>query len=126
MLNNHQIPLGASDSSWSLPIDLTGAAEGIKYDAGKLPYELLPLDAIESVVKVLRFGADKYGSRNWERGMGWGRLFGAATRHLTAWFRGYGLDEETGLSHLSHAACCILFLLAYEQRKIGTDDRSKY
>lgn len=33
------------------------------------------------------------------------------------------LDEETGLSHLWHAVCCIAFLIAFEQRGIGTDDR---
>jgi hypothetical protein len=34
-----------------------------------------------------------------------------------------GRDHESGRSHLAHAACCVLFLLAYERRKVGTDDR---
>jgi hypothetical protein len=73
------------------------------------------------------------GDRNWELGMSWGRVFGALMRHLWAWWGGRGpttksflfgdLDSETGMSHLWHAACCIAFLVAYEERGAGTDDR---
>ena len=35
------------------------------------------------------------------------------------------LDTETGYSHLWHAACCLMFLIAYEARGSGTDDRFK-
>ena len=97
--------------------------EGQKYDDGKLPWHLLPPDAVESILAVLQFGALKYGDRNWERGMAWSRPFSALMRHMWAWQRGEEADPETGLSHLAHAGCCILFLLAYEQRRIGKDDR---
>lgn len=65
------------------------------------------------------------GERNWEKGMAWHRPFGALMRHMWAWWRGESDDPETGYSHLAHAACCIAFLLAYECRAIGTDDRHK-
>ena len=29
------------------------------------------------------------------------------------------------MSHLAHARCCLAFLLEYEGKKIGTDDRFK-
>jgi hypothetical protein len=32
-------------------------------------------------------------------------------------------DPETGFSHLSHVGCCALFLIAYELRGAGLDDR---
>ena len=97
---------------------------GIKHDDGKLPYHLLPWDAIRDVVRVLKFGASKYGDRNWERGMDYSRLFSAAQRHLTTWFQEReDNDGETGISHLAHAGCCVLFLLAYSLRGIGNDDR---
>ena len=73
---------------------------------------------------VLTFGADKYGERNWELGMSWGRPFAALMRHMWAWWQGEARDPETGMSHLWHAGCCIAFLIAYEQRRIGTDDRA--
>lgn len=100
------------------------ATEGRKDDGDKTPWDLLPSDAVEEILKVLAFGAKKYDRRNWEKGMAWSRPFAALMRHMWAWQRGEGTDPETGLSHLAHAGCCILFLLAYERRKIGKDDRN--
>jgi hypothetical protein len=44
-------------------------------------------------------------------------------RHMWAWWRGEEKDPETGMSHLWHAACCVMFLIAYEARRAGTDNR---
>jgi len=98
---------------------------GRKDDTGKDPWQLLPFDAVRSIIAVLKFGAAKYEPRNWERGMDWDRPFSACLRHLTAWYDGEPKDAETGFSHLAHAGCCILFLLAYEIRGIGHDTRPK-
>lgn len=98
-------------------------SEGRKNDQGKLPYHLLPPELLEGTAAVLAFGADKYAPRNWERGMAWSRPFAALMRHMWAWWRGENLDPETRMSHLWHASCCIAFLIAYEQRRVGTDDR---
>jgi hypothetical protein len=99
--------------------------EGRKDDSDKLPWDLLPGDAVEEIVKVLDFGAKKYAPHNWSKGMAWSRPFAALMRHMWAWWGGQDKDPETGLSHLSHAGCCVLFLLAYEKRKVGTDDRMR-
>jgi hypothetical protein len=96
---------------------------GRKDDSEKNRVDLLPFDALEEVAKVLTFGARKYADRNWEKGMGWMRIFGGVMRHTWAWCRGENTDPESGLPHLAHAACDVLFLLTYELRKIGTDDR---
>jgi hypothetical protein len=95
----------------------------LKLDNSKDPWHLLPFDAIRGIVKVLAFGAGKYAARGWEAGMEWSRCYAALMRHMTAWWEGEGKDQETGYSHLWHAGCCILFLIAYEIRGIGTDDR---
>lgn len=63
------------------------------------------------------------GERNWEKGMRWNRPFAALMRHMWAWWRREEADPETGLSHLAHAGCCLLFLIAYEKRVIGEDNR---
>jgi hypothetical protein len=98
--------------------------EGLKFDGGKLPYELLPDDAIEEVVKVLQFGAKKYAPRNWEKGIVFSRLYGAIRRHGVAWFKGEDNDPETGISHLAHLATEALFALAFAIRKTkNVDDR---
>jgi hypothetical protein len=97
--------------------------EGCKDDQEKLPYHLLPPELMEGVATVLQFGARKYAPRNWELGMSWSRPFSALMRHMWAWWRGEKADPETGMSHLWHAGCCLAFLIAYEQRQTGTDDR---
>ena len=97
--------------------------EGKKHDEGKPRWDLLPFDALDDVAAVLEFGARKYADRNWEKGMAWGRLLGAACRHLSAWARGTYLDSESGLPHLAHAACCVLMLGALAKRGVGTDTR---
>lgn len=97
---------------------------GVKKDEGKPRWELVPFDAIRGVVEILTFGAKKYAARNWERGIAYGRVFGAIMRHLTAWWGGENLDPESGKSHLDHAMCELMFLSAYEKRNMTSlDDR---
>lgn len=95
-----------------------------KHDANKPRYDLIPPDALDSIAQVLAYGADKYSPRGWEKGTSWGRYFAACMRHLWAWWRGERLDPESALPHLAHAACCVMFLLAYEIREVGEDDRT--
>ncbi len=98
--------------------------QGQKKDQGKVPLQLLPLDALTEIGKVLRFGAQKYAERGWEKGIAYDRVFGATLRHLFAWHQGEDNDPETGLSHLAHAGCEVLFLLAFTLRgRIDLDDR---
>ncbi len=89
---------------------------GVKYDAGKSRWELLPFDALEVVAQILTQGAVKYGDRNWEQGIDFDRLLGATLRHLSARAQGEVYDRESKLNHLAHAACETLFALALELR----------
>lgn len=98
---------------------------GKKFDQGKPRMELLPPLALEEIAKVLTFGAQKYDPWNWAKGISYSRLLGAALRHLLAWGRGENTDPESGLSHLAHAGCCVLFLLHMEKLKPEMDDRFK-
>ncbi len=110
-------------------------SEGRKDDAGKLPLDLLAPEFLFATARILDFGARKYEPYNWSRGMAWSRCFSAMMRHMWCWWGGgapttksflFGdLDEETGFSHLWHASCCLMFLIAYEERGTGTDDRWK-
>ena len=101
--------------------EATGA--GRKDDTGKAPYHLLAPEFLDATAQVLAFGAAKYAERNWEKGMDWSRPFSAMMRHMWAWWRGEEKDPETGMSHLWHASCCVMFLVAYEARRAGTDNR---
>lgn len=98
---------------------------GRKDDGEKVRMDLMPPDALLEVGRVLTFGANKYSERNWERGMKYGRVIGAAQRHLLAVQMGEDHDPETGLLHAAHLACCALFLVAFQLREIGFDDRHK-
>lgn len=97
--------------------------EGWKLDESKDPWHLAPWDAFGAIVKVLAFGANKYAPRNWEKGLAWSRVYAALQRHLVAWWQSEGVDAETGFSHLWHAGCCVAFLIAFEMRGAGSDDR---
>lgn len=107
---------------------------GTKFDEGKHRMDLITSEFMFAVAMVLTYGAKKYGERNWEKGMKWGRVYAAAMRHLWAWWGGAGptttsflfgsLDEETKMPHLWHAACCIMFLITFEERAMTDyDDR---
>ena len=64
------------------------------------------------------------GAHNWRKGVGYHRLLDAQMRHLAAFTMGEDFDPETGLSHLAHAACCNLFLLAFVvSGRTDLDDR---
>ena len=97
--------------------------EGVKYDHGKPRMELLPTKPLEEIAKVLTFGAEKYDEWNWARGFKWSRVLGAVLRHVFSFLGGEDKDPETGLSHLAHAGCGILFILDHELNRLGTDDR---
>ncbi len=97
---------------------LEPAPHGRKNDAGKRRWSLLPWGAVGRVVDVLTLGAVKYSDDNWRHVPdARERYFSAAMRHLTAWESDEDNDPETGLPHLAHVACCVLFILALEPRE---------
>jgi len=109
----------------NLERDLKRRETGVKHDTGKSRLDLIPSEVLFALGDVLHEGSKKYGERNWEQGMEWGRVYGALQRHLCKWWSGIDLDEETGKSHLHHALANLAFLLSYEQRGIGTDTRNR-
>lgn len=100
-------------------------AGAVKFDEGKLPLHLLSTEAMNQTAAVLAFGAQKYAEHNWRKGFHWSRPLSAAMRHITAFNNGEDKDPESGLSHLAHAACCIMFLLEFEKTHKHLDDRYK-
>lgn len=89
--------------------------EGVKFDYDKPQWSLMPWKALSQVVDVLTYGAKKYAPDNWKKvPNARQRYIDAGFRHLTAYASGEKNDSETGLSHLAHAMCCLLFLLAFD------------
>jgi hypothetical protein len=104
---------------------VTPTSDAIKYDSGKLRYDLVPVRPLRDLTQILTFGAAKYSDRNWEKGFKWSRTYAALQRHLQTWYGGEDKDSESGLSHLAHAACCIFFLQEFEYTHPELDDRVK-
>ena len=69
---------------------------------------------------MLEFGAARYQVDNWmhvpdaRR-----RYYDAAMRHIEAWLLGEQNDPESGLPHLAHAVCCLLFLIWFDNREVN-------
>lgn len=127
-----RIVAGQPPTKWgSAPIeDPKSSTTAVKFDQGKLDWSLIPIDSVEEILKVLEFGKVKYDSWNWAKGEGfkYSRVFNSTIRHLFAWFRGEDKDPESGLSHLAHAGCNILFLLYFikhKNRYTNNDDRKQ-
>lgn len=99
---------------------------GVKFDEGKPRLDLIPSLALEEVAKVLMFGASKYDSWNWAKGMDWSRNPTASLRHTYKFLRGEDVDPETGICHMAHTATDALFATEYFLRGIGKDDRYKW
>lgn len=98
---------------------------GTKNDTEKLDrFDLIPPEALVALAEVYGIGSRKYGDRNWERGMSWGRIFRAMISHAFKWWRGETYDPVDGQHHLSSVAWGAFTLFAYETRKAGKDDRA--
>jgi len=67
-------------------------ATGTKHDGGKVRYDLIPVKPLYGIAKVFTFGSDKYGDRNWEKGMKISRLYAALQRHMNAFWAGEDID----------------------------------
>lgn len=99
------------------------ATGGIKDNRSKPRVDLLPSRPLIEIARVLAYGARKYRPHNWRYGLPWGDTYASLQRHLMAWNEREDVDPETGISHLAHAGCQLLFLIEYELTGTGTDDR---
>lgn len=95
--------------------------QGRKYDGGKLRYDLIPVLALEDMVKGLTFGTIKYDDNNWVKvPNGRKRYLAAALRHIQEYRKGNLLDEEQDIHHLSAAMNNLSFIVEKDLR--GWDD----
>lgn len=96
---------------------------GLKYDGGKPRWTLLTRGcalALQGVVAVLTFGANKYAADSWQDvPNAEERYRDALYRHLAA-IEQYGplsVDPESGLLHWYHVACNALFLATFASKR---------
>lgn len=97
-------------------VDRKAAEVGLKLDQDKPRFGLVPAKALTEVTKVLTYGARKYSAENW-RHVDMARYFDASQRHLWAYKGGQELDPESGMNHLAHAICSLMFMLQMDLEK---------
>lgn len=90
--------------------------QAAKADVGKPQLTLVPRQIIFEIARVREYGNRKYGDPdNWKT-VEIGRYRDAAFRHFLSYLEDpKGVDEESGLPHLSHLACNIAFLCEMEK-----------
>jgi len=103
----------------------TGKGGGLRFNKGKLRYDLVEPHAFEDFVQVLTDGANKYFDRNWENGLSWTSVLASLKRHIAAIEKGEDRDPESGRLHIAHAACNVHFLNAFYYTFPQGDDRPK-
>ena len=104
---------------------VTGKGNGLRFNKGKLRYDLVEPHAYRDFVEVLTDGADKYFDRNWENGLSWTSVLASLKRHIAAIELGEDYDPERGRLHIAHAACNVHFLNAFYYTFPQGDDRPK-
>ena len=96
------------------------ANEGTKFDNGKPQWLLLYFPFFEEVVRVLELGKEKYGFKNYTKGLSYWRIFNAMIRHMVAMTYGEWYDKESGMSHLAHIAANAMMIFENNDIEQGT------
>ena len=91
---------------------------GLKYDGDKARFDLIEPEFEEDIANILTAGANKYAPNSWQHVEdGNNRYYAALRRHLNAWRKGEKIDQESGMSHLAHVACNVMFLMHFEREE---------
>jgi len=96
----------------------------MKFNKGKLRYDLIPPDTFEKLVEAITHGSLKYDDNNWMLVVKENRndYIGSMFRHIEKYRMGVKSDEDSGLHPLAHAMCCMMFLLWEDTQEKGKDD----
>lgn len=96
------------------------ASQGKKFDQEKPKWNLLPLRAVEEIVKVLTFGARKYAPEGWKAvPRARERYEAALLRHIAARQAGDLVDRDSGLMHSAHIGCNAVFLIWFDLQSVA-------
>lgn len=94
-----------------------------RHNEGKLRWSLVDFNSFSPMVKVLEFGAKKYGIDNWKKGLYTTEICESMLRHIFAYLNGENRDEDSGLSHICHIQANAMFLGFMDLKMPEFDDR---
>lgn len=98
---------------------------GSRDNKNKLEWSLIDFPSLEPMVRVLQFGAKKYGKYNWKKGLKTTEICDSMLRHIFAYLNGEDIDEESGLPIEGHILCNAMFLAYMMKHKSELDNRYK-
>lgn len=119
--------------------DISKEKSGVRYDKGKIRYDLMEPFAMEQLAMVFTKGAEKYEANNWLKGMPWSKMRASLGRHLAAYDKGEDFDYDptcedclagncknhTGLYHIAQVVWNAMGILSYYKHFPQGDDRYK-
>ena len=79
-------------------------------------------DPLVNAARVFSYGAKKYATWNWCKGMMWSIPVACAMRHAKAVIDGELHDPESGETHEGHLACNLIMLIFYSKHFRAGDD----
>lgn len=95
------------------------------FDDGKPDLSLIPFVAEVAMAQAFMYGSKKYGRYNYCKGHDLSQLIASAKRHISKFYAGEDVDNESGIHHLGHAMVNLAMIL--QEIELGTikDDRFK-
>lgn len=93
-----------------------------KHDEGKYKASLVFTSLLEEISKVREHGKKEYGSFTLWKEVEPMRWLDAAIRHIRAVMDGEDFDKKSGLLHLAHAECSLMYAME-RFLKINRSDR---
>lgn len=97
--------------------------KGLRYNEGKLRFDLFPPFARRIIAQIFTKGAEKYALRNWENGMPWSSVEASLERHYQSYKESKDFDPEDGMLHIAKVAWNAIALTEYYKIYPQGDDR---
>lgn len=88
-----------------------------RFNEGKLKWSLVDYKALEPLVRVLEYGANKYSADNWKKGLDKKEILESTMRHLIALISDQPLDDESKLEHEGHVLANMMFYSHFNQKR---------
>lgn len=96
--------------------------KGAKHDTGKPRPSLVPVEAIEAIMRTREYGMRKYGDAEDWRSIDAERWHDALLRHVLAmWENPIAIDPESGLPALWHVITNAAFLCEVLQKELKNE-----
>lgn len=97
--------------------------KGLRYNEGKLRFDLFPAFAKKIIAQIFTKGAEKYALRNWENGMRWSDVEQSLERHYNDYKSGMDFDPDDGQLLIAKVAWNALAITEYYKIYPQGDDR---